>query len=212
VDRAAIALLESLAAALRAGLAPAQALRHVATLGALAAGPAAPRAGSPAARRPLRHWVGRVLPQQPAPDELTALAARLAGHAGSGARLEPALRAEAERLSSPALLALAAGWGMSERYGAPVVDVLDGLVDARRDAARTAAAVETALAAPRATASLLAALPFGGAVLGEVVGVSPLSTLFGTAFGRVDLALGLLATWGGRVWMRRLVAAVSGMR
>jgi tight adherence protein B len=91
------------------------------------------------------------------------------------------------------------------------VDVLDGLVDARRDAARTAAAVETALAAPRATASLLAALPFGGLVLGEVVGVNPLSTLVGTAFGRVDLAVGLLVTWAGRVWMRRLVAAVSGM-
>jgi tight adherence protein B len=209
VDRAAIALLEALAAALRAGLAPAQALQHVATLGSFGAQPGA-GSGSRAGTRP-RRWLARRRSQPPAED-LAALAGRLAGQAASGARLEPVLRVEAERWGSPALLALAAGWGMSERYGAPVVDVLDGLVDAGRDAARPAAAVETALAAPRATASLLTALPFGGVVLGQVVGVNPLSTLVGTAFGRVDLALGLVATWGGRVWMRRLVAAVSRMQ
>ncbi len=212
VDRAAIALLEALAAALRAGLSPAQALHHVAALGDFgdpaAAGADGAASGGPAGPA-LRRRIGRWRRARSRPDEMALLAARLAGHASTGARLEPVLRAEAERLASPALLALAAGWGMSERFGAPVVDVLDGLVGARRDAARTAAAVETALSAPRATASLLAALPFGGVVLGEVVGVSPLATLFGTSFGRVDLAAGLLATWGGRVWMRRLVRAVS---
>ncbi len=165
-------------------------------------------AGRAGLRRRLESSSARRRPEE----DLAAFTGRLAGQAASGARLEPALRAEAERRASPALLALAAGWGMSERYGAPVVDVIDGLVDGRRDAARSAAAVETALAAPRATASLLAALPFGGVLLGEVVGVSPVTTLVGTPFGRVDLALGLLATWGGRVWMRRLVAAVSRER
>jgi tight adherence protein B len=212
VDRAAIALLEALAAALRAGLAPAQALQHVATLGAFGV-QAGAGSGSPAgARSSPPRWLARPRSHPPPAEDLAAFAGRLAGQAASGVRLEPVLRAEAERLASPALLALAAGWGMTERYGAPVVDVLDGLVEARRDAARTAAAVETALAAPRATASLLAALPFGGVVLGEVVGINPLATLVGTAFGRVDLAFGLLATWGGRVWMRRLVAAVSRMQ
>ena len=42
--------------------------------------------------------------------------------------------------------AVAEGWGLSERHGAPVVDVLDALVGALRDRMRTEAAVETALA------------------------------------------------------------------
>ena len=98
---------------------------------------------------------------------------------------------------------------MTERHGAPVVDVLDGLASALRDAARSAAAMEAALAAPRATAALLGVLPLGGVVLGELVGVHPLGVLFGTPLGRVALAGGLALTWGGRVWMRRLVAAVE---
>ena len=65
--------------------------------------------------------------------------------------------------------------------------------------------METALAAPRATATLLGVLPLGGVALGELVGVDPVAVLIGTPLGRVALVLGLAATWGGRVWMRRLV-------
>ena len=114
-----------------------------------------------------------------------------------------------DRLASPALLAAAAGLAMAERHGAPVVDVLDGLVSALRDAARSAAAVQTALAAPRATATLLGVLPLAGIALGELVGVDPVSVLVGAPLGRVALVLGLAATWSGRVWMRRLVRQVE---
>jgi tight adherence protein B len=124
--------------------------------------------------------------------------------------LEPTWREAAERSASSALQAAAEGWAMSERHGAPVVDVLDALVGALRDRMRTDAAVETALAAPRATARLLAVLPLGGVVLGELVGVHPLAVLIGTGAGRVTGMLGLVATLGGRLWMRRLVASVTG--
>jgi tight adherence protein B len=187
VERAVHGLAEGLAAALRAGLTPTQALAHIAGAAAVV-------------RSPL---------ERPPQDPLDGLVGRLAAQAGSGAPLEPLLRAAAVRLGSPALLAASAGWAMAERHGAPIVDVLDALVAALRDAARSAAAVETALAAPRATAALLGVLPLGGVVLGELVGVDPVRVLLGTPLGRVALVLGLALTWAGRVWMRRLVARVE---
>jgi tight adherence protein B len=191
LDRELVPLLEGLAATLRAGLTPARAFAHLAT-----SGPSVD---------PLVDPLG-----DPVVDSLGGLRARLAAEAARGARLEPTWRAAAERSASPALLAVAEGWGLSERHGAPVVEVLDALVGALRDRMRTAAAVETALAAPRATARLLAVLPVGGVVLGELVGVHPLAVLVGSAAGRVAGVLGLAATLGGRLWMRRLVASVAG--
>ena len=105
---------------------------------------------------------------------------------------------------------MAEGWALTEQHGAPLVDVLDVVVGALRDAARTDAAVQTALAAPRATARLLGVLPLGGLVLGELVGVHPLAVLLGTGPGRVVGCAGLACTAVGRIWMRRLVAGVSG--
>ena len=74
---------------------------------------------------------------------------------------------------------------------------------------RTDAAIETSLAAPRATAALLGVLPLGGVVLGEMVGVHPVGIVLGTSGGRVAGAAGLVATLAGRVWMRRLVRQVE---
>jgi tight adherence protein B len=141
-------------------------------------------------------------------EPLQSLVERLAAAASAGGPLEPVWRGAAERLDSAGLHAVAEAWGLTERRGAPVVDVLETLVGALRDQARAEAAVATALAAPRATATLLGALPLGGVVLGEMVGVHPLSVLIGTPAGRVAGAMGLLATIGGRLWMRRLVASV----
>lgn len=197
LDREVLALLEGLAATLRAGLTPARALAHLAQLAQLGGLERTDQASSAAGIGPTR--AGR----------LGDLVPRLAAQASAGARLEPIWRAAADSSGSTALLAVAEGWRMSEQHGAPIVDVLDALVLALRDRARTAAAVQTALAAPRATAALLGVLPLGGVVLGELVGVHPLSVLLGSPAGRVAAAAGLGATLGGRLWMRRLVAAAS---
>lgn len=173
-----VMLLEGLAGALRAGLTPARAM--AVTRSSVASGS----------------------------ESLRSLVDRLAATAAAGGPLEPVWRGAAERSDSAGLHAVAEAWGLAERHGAPVGDVLDALVAALRDQARTEAAVATALAAPRATATLLGALPLGGVVLGELVGVHPLSVLLGTSAGRVAGAMGLLATIGGRLWMRRLVASV----
>jgi tight adherence protein B len=173
-------LLEGLAATLRAGLTPARALAHLAELAEV---------GEPAG--------------------LPGLVSRLAAQASTGARLEPVWRTAAETSGSTALLAVAEGWRLSERHGAPIVEVLDALTLALRDQSRTAAAVATALAAPRATATLLGVLPLGGVVLAELVGVHPVSVLVGSPAGRVAAVAGLGATLGGRLWIRRLVTAAS---
>lgn len=176
-----ISVLEGLAAALRAGLTPARALHYLAATQGLAE-----------------------------PGAMNLVVHRLAAQAAAGSPLEPVWRREAHVRGSPALLAVAEGWVLTERHGAPLVDVLDVVVGALRDAARTDAAVQTALAAPRATARLLGVLPLGGLVLGELVGVHPVSVLLGTPAGRVVGCAGLGCTLAGRLWMTRLVAGVIG--
>ena len=200
LERELLTLLEGLAGTLRAGLTPARAFAHLAATADL--GRSAP-GGRSTAQSDRRRG------SEPRPGPLDGLLSRLAAEASTGARLEPTWRAAAERSGSPALLAVAEGWGLSERHGAPVAAVLDALVVALRDGARTDAAIETSLAAPRATAALLGVLPLGGVVLGELVGVHPLSVLVASPAGRVAGAVGLAATLGGRVWMRRLVHSVG---
>lgn len=176
-----IAILEGLTGGLRAGLTPMRALAVVRSTGFGGSGT----------------------------DALSPLLEGLATTAAAGGRLEPVWRRAADELDSSGLRAVAAAWGLSERHGAPVVDVLDALVTALRDRVRTAAAVDVAMAAPRATARLLGVLPLGGVLLGELVGVHPLGVLLGTPPGRLAGAAGLVATAGGHWWMRRLVTAVG---
>jgi tight adherence protein B len=201
LDRELVVFLEGLATTLRAGLTPARAFAHLAT-----SVPGVDREGSTGPRDATSEVVDRAGRGDP----LAGLRALLSAEAARGARLEPTWRAAAERWRSPALQAVAEGWGLSERHGAPVVDVLDALVGALRDRMRIEAAVQTALAAPRATARLLAVLPIGGVGLGELVGVHPLAVLVGTGAGHVAGVLGVAATLGGWLWMRRLVASVVG--
>jgi tight adherence protein B len=174
-----VRVLEGVAGALRAGLTPARALEVVASV------PIAQTGTQP----------------------IEGLVARLAAVAATGARLEPSWRRLAGELHSPAIGAVAEAWALTERHGAPVVDVLDALTGALRDQRRAAAAVETALAAPRATASLLTLLPVGGLLLGELVGVHPVAVLLGTWPGRTAGVAGLICTLAGRLWMRRLVSS-----
>jgi tight adherence protein B len=185
-----VSVLEGLTATLRAGLTPARALHHLAA----SRGAADQRAGSGADGASC--WTDQLLE-------------RLAAEATAGSALEPVWRREAVARGSPALLAVAEGWAMTERHGAPLVDVLDVVARALRDGARTQAAVDVALAGPRATATLLGVLPLGGLVLGELVGVHPVAVLLGTSAGRGLGSAGLACTVAGRVWMQRLVAGVT---
>ena len=137
-----------------------------------------------------------------------------AGAAATGEPVAPALREALARRrrhddAGAALGAVAAAWEVCERTGAPTAQLLSRLAGALREEADARDARETALAAPRATARLLLALPVLGLVLGHAVGADPLLVLVGTAPGRLAGLAGALLALTGWLWTRRLVRAAT---
>jgi tight adherence protein B len=174
---------------------------------------------------PPRQWLrgGRARPQAEVADaQALAVVEALAIQVRAGARPEAAwqqaidgvpglsadLPAEQRLGDRPAWSALAAAWRLSEQTGAPLADVLDRLAGGLRQEAEVDAEVEAALAAPRATARLLAGLPLVGVALGELIGAGPVAVLVGTPLGRVCAVGGLVLAGGGQLWTRSMVLRV----
>jgi tight adherence protein B len=107
------------------------------------------------------------------------------------------------------LACLAVALDGCEQAGAPLAPSLEGLAGALRAHEEARRDRETALAAPRATATLMTALPGVGLLLGAALGADPLPVLFGTPVGRAALLLGATFWLAGRWWIRRLVAVAS---
>ena len=109
----------------------------------------------------------------------------------------------------PALELIAQAWALADVTGAPLADVL-GRVDDDVQAGRAQArAVASALAGPRSSAALLAALPALGALLGTAMGGRPLTVLFDSAGGRWLLCAGVLLDAAGLLWTSRLVTSAE---
>ncbi|WP_224388733.1 type II secretion system F family protein [Pseudonocardia sp. ICBG1293] len=189
----------------------------------LAARRAADRAGATAAE--LADALARVT------DELRTgahPAAALAGHVHDGplarALLEPA--AVAARIGEPVPEALrraargparrdidriAAAWELADTHGAPLADLLTGLLDDIRWRIAHGARVRAQLAGPRATASVLTALPLAGIGLGQLMGIAPLTVLRTGLHGPALLLTGVVLTVAGAVWADRILrGAVPG--
>ncbi len=107
------------------------------------------------------------------------------------------------------VLAVAAAWSLAEDVGAPLADVLDQLAVGLRSDADVDGEIEASLAAPRATARLLAALPVAGIAIGELIGAHPVQVLVGTHIGRVCAVAGVALGVLGQLWSRQLVAATA---
>jgi tight adherence protein B len=202
---AAVLLLPARGDRARARLRPAQVegppvpADAVATLADRLAGVA--RAGLP----PSRVWA--VLAGRPGPH--APLAREVLPWLAVGVPAGRALRAVATRPGSgpPADLAcLAVALDACERAGAPLAPALEGLAAALRSQEEARRERETALAAPRATAAVMTALPAVGLLLGAALGADPLAVLAGTTAGRASLVLGVAFWATGRWWIRRLVA------
>lgn len=114
---------------------------------------------------------------------------------------EPA-HAEAWRLCDAALDVAAAS-------GAPVAGVLARLAGTLRDRAASLRAVDVALAAPRSTAKVVAALPLVGIGFGMLLGMDPVGALLGSPIGLAALAAGLGLGGAAWAWTRRIVRAAS---
>lgn len=126
---------------------------------------------------------------------------------GMGGDVPEALREEArdERL----LVSLAALWRVSEGSGAAMAAALDRLVDGARDSARLRREIAGQLAAPRATARVLAFLPPIGLGLGFAMGSNPLAFLLGTPIGWGCLLLASAFETAGILWMRHMVRGIE---
>ncbi|MGH3435757.1 MAG: type II secretion system F family protein [Sciscionella sp.] len=74
---------------------------------------------------------------------------------------------------------LATAWDLAGRHGLGLADVLDAVRMDLAHRARFAAAVHARMAGPRSSATVLAALPAVGIVLGEAMGAHPVRVLLG---------------------------------
>lgn len=183
------ALIQQMAALLRAGIEPAAVWAALREQGR---GEAREEAGA----------VGRDI------DELIRCA-----HEGALLGADPARSLRTARLYHPRSRAvrdaLAAAWAVSGRTGAPLAGVLEGLARAVEDELDALAARDTALAGPKATARILSTLPLLGLGLGMVMGTDPLGVLLGMVWGHLALALGLGLSAAGLLWTRRLVCGAE---
>jgi tight adherence protein B len=162
------------------------------------------RAGLPATR------IWPVLAQSRGPT--AEAAAVVAGMLAVGGSTAEGLRLAGSRLAGPGVEAL--GWlavtaEVIDRSGAPAALVLDEVGAGLLAQITQAQEREAALAGPRATAAVLAALPLVGIALGALIGVNALAVLLGTRWGLICAAGGGLLWGAGRAWSARLVRSAS---
>jgi len=69
--------------------------------------------------------------------------------------------------------------------------------------------VQAQVAGPRATATVLGALPVLGVLLGEGIGAHPWAVLSGTVVGQALLVVGVVLLGAGIEWTERIVVGVT---
>lgn len=100
--------------------------------------------------------------------------------------------------------ALGHAWRVAGATGAPVADVLGRLARDVEAAHERRRAVAAALAGPRSSTALLAALPAVGLSLGVAMGARPVAILLGTPPGQVLCCVGVVLAAAGVAWTRRI--------
>ncbi|OBI47246.1 type II secretion system F family protein, partial [Mycobacterium sp. E796] len=137
---------------------------------------------------------------------LRAVAAR----ARLGADVTAGLRAAAGSSTLPAQWdRLAVCWQLASDQGLAITTLMRA---AQRDIAerqRFSARVASGMAGARATATILAALPALGVLLGQLIGARPLSFLLGGHAGGWLLVIGSMLSCGGLLWSDRITDRVG---
>lgn len=129
--------------------------------------------------------------------DLAAAAAVAAAGGSAGSALAGSRDADLRRVGL--------AWSVGDDAGAPRALVLGRVADDLAGAEDQRRAVEVALAGPRASAAVLAALPLLGVGLGVAMGADPLGVLAAPGAGRALACAGVLLDLAGLWWMRRLV-------
>lgn len=117
-----------------------------------------------------------------------------------------ALRADSKRSGCELLVSAAACWSVAQSSGAGLAEALDRIVQQDRKAEEVRRQLAAHLAAPRATARMLAALPLLGVGLGFLIGGDPVAWLIGTSIGWGCLVAGSALTALGLLWAQRIAA------
>ncbi|MFL6163634.1 MAG: type II secretion system F family protein [Jatrophihabitantaceae bacterium] len=107
----------------------------------------------------------------------------------------------------PALARIAVAVALVSRSGAAVGEVLRRTRSDLQSEQRIRRAVAEAMAGPRSSAMLLAALPAAGLALGVALGADPQRVLLHTTVGLAALTAGVLLNLSGLCWTVRLTTA-----
>lgn len=112
-------------------------------------------------------------------------------------------------VDAPAAAGLASAWATAHASGAGLAGVVERVTDELTAQLELRREIDSQLAAPRATARLLALLPLGGMALGVFLGVDPLRMLLGTTVGLCCLVVGSVLALAGVVWVDRLARSAT---
>ena len=124
-----------------------------------------------------------------------------------GGDVVEAMRADAP--NAPVLRAVAAAWQVGENSGAGLVTALETLLVSARASEDVRRQLAAQLAAPKATARMLTALPIIGLLMGLMLGGDPLGWLLLTAPGLLCLFGGMALTGLGAWWTHRIALGVQ---
>ena len=113
-----------------------------------------------------------------------------------------------DRAVGSALDRISAAVELSTRTGCSLADVIGAVDEDLRARRRHRQELRAAVAAPRASAMLLAGLPALGFAMGSGIGADPWQVLTTTGAGQVLLVLGVAFELAGLAWSRRLVSSV----
>ncbi|WP_147915887.1 hypothetical protein [Ruania zhangjianzhongii] len=131
--------------------------------------------------------------------------ATLAGQPGAPATLAELADSVPTGPRADAVAGARTAVAVADRLGTPVADVLECCAQGLAEAEEGAGQRRTAMAAPRATARLLAWLPLAGLGLGVLLGVDPIAVFADGGSGTASLLLGLAMMALGRKWSAALV-------
>ncbi|BFV58438.1 hypothetical protein KCMC57_up35420 [Kitasatospora sp. CMC57] len=126
-----------------------------------------------------------------------------------GGDVPAALRSVAELPGGRGAAAVAACWQVTAESGTGLAPGLDQLADALRAERALAEEIESELSGPRTTVAVLAALPLLGLLLGAALGAEPVRILLHTPAGLACLVAGALLEAAGLAWTARIVRAAE---